>query len=222
MKKLLFVMLLIVGVSLANAQTPCSKGTKYRGCKACGSATSKKGQTLNVLKNRDDAATNPAEVTVAEIRKPSNNTGHFDSSQEVSVTGYVASLDRGGFKESCNCGREDLRDIHINIVATKAERNNRTKFVVVEITPRWQEKLDMDDSDYFAMLNKLKSEIVGKRVRFEGWMLYDSYHVTESKSTGKTTTPTCKDDGNDPKPCIWRASPWEVHPVTKYTVVSAP
>jgi hypothetical protein len=140
----------------------------------------------------------------------------------VSVTGYVASLDKGGFKESCNCGRQDLRDIHINIVAKASERNNKTKFVVVEITPRWQEKLNLDDSDYNAMLQEVKTQILHKFVRFEGFMMSDSFHITESKNTAAPGTPKCKDDGNDPKPCVWRATTWEVHPVTAYTVVPAP
>ena len=156
MKRLLCLAFLIAVACVAvTGQTPCSKGTKFRNCKACGSATSAKGQNLNVLKNRDEAATNPQEVTVAEIRKKANNTGHFDPSQKVSVTGYVASLDKGGFKESCNCGRTDLRDIHINIVAKASEQNDKTKFVVVEITPRWQERLELDDSNYNAMLDIL-------------------------------------------------------------------
>jgi hypothetical protein len=223
MKKILFLVLLIVGVSSAvQAQAPCSQGTKFRNCKACGSATSAKGQKLNVLKNRGDAPTDPQEVTVAEIRDPANNTGHFDPAQQVRVTGYVASLDKGGFKESCNCGRTDLRDIHINIVAKASERNNKTKFVVVEITPRWQEKLNLDDSDYNAMLQEVKTQILHKFVRFEGFMMSDSFHITESKNTAAAGTPRCKDDGHDPKPCVWRATTWEVHPVTAYTVVPAP
>jgi cell division protein YceG involved in septum cleavage len=223
MKKLFLLVLLIVGVSLAvQAQAPCSKGTKFRNCKACGSATSPKGQNLNVLKNRDDAASNPEEVTVAEIRNPANQTGHFDPTQQVSVIGYVASLDKGGFQETCNCGRSDLRDIHINIVAKASERNDKTKFVVVEITPRWQEKLGMDDSAYNAMVAKLKTEIRHKWVKFDGWMMSDTYHITESKNTAKTTTPTCKNPDTDPSPCVWRATTWEVHPVTAYTVVPAP
>jgi hypothetical protein len=223
MKKILFLMFLIVGVSFAvQAQTPCSQGTKFRNCKACGSATSAKGQKLNVLKNRDEAATNPQEVTVTEIRNPANNTGHFHPAQPVQVTGYVASLDKGGFKEACNCGRADLRDIHINIVAKASERNNKTKFVVVEITPRWQEKLNLDDSDYHAMLQQVKNQILHKFVTFEGFMMSDSFHVTESKNTAAAGTPTCKDDGHDPTPCVWRATTWEVHPVTAYTVVPAP
>lgn len=223
MKRLFFLVLLIAGVSFAaQAQAPCSQGTKFRNCKACGSATSAKGQKLNVLKNRDEEATSPQEVTVAEIRKKANDTGHFDPTQPVSVTGYVASLDKGGFQESCNCGRADLRDIHINIVAKASERNNKTKFVVVEITPRWQQKLNLDDSNYDAMLNKVKTQIVHKWVKFEGWMMSDSFHISESKNTANPSTPTCKDDGNDPKPCVWRATTWEVHPVTAYTVVPAP
>jgi len=223
MRKLMLLAFLIGAVCFASqGQTPCSKGTKFRNCKACGSATSVKGQNLNVLKNRDEEATDPQVVTVAEIRKKANNTGHFHPSQKVSVTGYVASLDKGGFEESCNCGRDDLRDIHINIVANESEKNDKTKFVVVEITPRWQQKLQLDDSHYDAMLQALKDKIRHKFVRFEGWMLSDSFHVTESKNTAAAGTPTCKDDGHDPKPCVWRATTWEVHPVTKYTVVTAP
>jgi hypothetical protein len=175
-----------------------------------------------VQKNNGRKATTPHRVTVEEIRDPANNVGRFGPKQQVWVTGFVASLDKGGNKESCNCGREDLRDIHINIVASPSERNNKTKYVVVEITPRWQARFNLDDSDYDAMLEKVRGEIEGKWVRFEGWMLSDSFHVSESKSTAKSTTPTCKDDGNDPRPCVWRATPWEVHPVTSYRVVSGP
>jgi len=175
-----------------------------------------------VLKNRGRSASNPNEVTVAEIRNPANNSGQFSPGQQVWVTGFVASLDKGGNKESCNCGRDDLRDIHINIVASPSERNDKTKYVVVEITPRWQARLNLADSDYDAMLEEVRGQIEGKWVKFEGWMLSDSFHVTESKSTAKSTTPTCQDDGNDPRPCVWRATPWEVHPVTKYTVVTGP
>src|SRR6185436_11812768 len=160
MKRLLsFGFLFVTACVAVQGQTPCSKGTKFRNCKACGSATTTKGQNLNVLKNRDEEATSPQDVTVEEIRKKANNAGHFNPTQKVSVTGYVASLDKGGFQESCNCGRIDLRDIHINIVANASERNDKTKFVVVEITPRWQQKLQLDDSHYDAMLQALKDKI---------------------------------------------------------------
>lgn len=223
MKRLFSLLLLTTVTSIAvPAQNPCMQGTKYRGCRACGSATSIKGKRLNVLKNRNAPATNPQQITIAQIRNPANDSGHFNPNQQVSLTGFVASLDNGGYKESCNCGREDLRDIHINVVANPSERNDKAKWVVVEITPRWQARLQLDDSNYEAMLATLRSQIVGKWVRFEGWMLADSYHAKESKNTAPPGTPTCLDDGNDPRPCIWRSSRWEVHPVTKYTVVIGP
>src|SRR5205809_658491 len=131
MKRLLLLTVLAVGAALSvQAQTPCSQGQPYRGCKACGSAKSAKGQNLNVLK-----------------------------------------------------------------------------------------KLGLHDSDYAAMKKAVADQIVGKRVKFEGWMLSDSFHVSESKNTAKPSTPTCQDNGSDPKPCVWRATTWEVHPVTKFTVV---
>jgi hypothetical protein len=76
----------------ASAQAPCSQGQSFRGCKACRTAKSKKGQTLNVQKNRGAKATHPHEVTIAEIRDPANNTGKFDPNQRVWVRAFVASI----------------------------------------------------------------------------------------------------------------------------------
>lgn len=221
MKKLFLLVVLLSAISFnAYAQGLCSQGTKYRNCRACGSATSTKGRALNLLKNRDAKANHPQKITVEQIR--ASNTAGLVSDKQVWVTGFVASLDKGGNQETCNCGRTDLRDIHINIVAKESERNDKTKYVVVEITPRWQAKLNLDDSDYDAMLEQVKNEIEHKWVKFEGWLMSDSYHVLESYNTAQLNTPVCKDDGHDPDPCIWRATTWEVHPVTKYTVVHAP
>src|SRR5215469_4665944 len=68
----------------------------------------------------------------------------------------------------------------------------------------------------------VESQIGGKWVKFQGYMMDDWVHKAESKNTANPSTPTCKDDGNDPKPCVWRATTWEVHPVTAYTVVPGP
>jgi len=122
----------------------------------------------------------------------------------------ISVVRHGGFKESCNCNREDLRDIHINVVAAESEKDDETKYVIVEFSPRWEKKFDLDDSDYNAMLQTVKGQIEGKWVKSEGYMLYDYFHANASESLrpGKA--------GN------WRATPWEVHPVTTYTVVPQP
>ena len=200
----------------------CSEGTSYRSCPACGTGSSQKIRALNVLKNRGTAVTSPEKVTVQEIRDPAN-TGKFTPTKQVWVTGFVATVDPGGFKETCNCKRADLRDVHINVVADPSEANDKTKYVVVEFTPRWEKKFNFDDSDYEAMRQAVQHQIGGKWVKFEGWMMFDFIHEKESASTAAPGTPVCNDsDPHQKKPCVWRGTPWEVHPVTAYKVVSGP
>jgi hypothetical protein len=212
------------------AQDPCADGTPFRNCRACGRAKktpdnpsghiSDRAKRLNVQKNRSDKATHPEELTVADIRSASSENA-CSPLKQVWVKGYVASLVPGGYRESCNCGKVALRDIHINIVADPSEKNNQSKYVIVEITPRWQEQFGLDDSDYDAMFQKVSQELRHKWVRFEGWMIYDYIHANQSKST-QPQLPTCPNDGEQHSDCNWRGTPWEVHPVTKYTVVSGP
>jgi hypothetical protein len=199
----------------------CSQGTAYRNCPACGKTTSGPHQKLNVLKNRNVAVTDPQKITVQEVRDPANDSV-FTTDRKVWVTGFVASIDDGGNQETCNCKRPDLRDVHINIVADPSEANDKTQYVVVEFTPRWEKRFNFDDSDYPAMKQAVISQIGGKWVKFEGYLLTDWVHKADAKNTAKPNTPTCQDDGNDPSPCVWRAATWEVHPVTKYAVVPGP
>ncbi len=221
-RRLAFTTLLLVfGVATgAVPQDPCSQGAAYRNCPACGTAKTKKAQELNVNKNREEKATAPEQITVQEIRDPKNN-GKFKPKKQVWVTGYVASVVSGGNQESCNCARDDLRDIHINIVAKASEASNQSKYVVVEFTPRWQQKFGLNDSNYQKMLKAVRSQIEHKWVKFEGWMLYDFMHENGSKST-QPKQKTCPNDGRMHSGCNWRATPWEVHPVTSYTVTTAP
>jgi hypothetical protein len=48
---------------------------------------------------------------------------------------------------------------------------------------------------------------VGHWVQFEGWLYFDLGHATEAENTAR---------GN---PENWRATAWELHPVTKITVL---
>ena len=225
--------LLLITISVY-AQDPCLKGTPYRGCRACGKARrthenpqgriSKQTKSLNVQKNRDEKATNPKVLTVQTIRdrQPPANNG-FAPKEQVEIIGFVAGLDDGGDKESCNCGRDDLRDLHINVVAAPEEVGDLTRYVVVEITPRWQKTFGLNDSDYKAMKETVRLKLAGKWVRFRGWILYDIIHRKESKSTAAPTTPTCTGHFPEPiTPCIWRATPWEVHPVTSFQILPGP
>ena len=200
----------------------CSQGTPYRNCPACGSKTrDAKHLTLNVNKNRGTAVTSPKKITVEAMRDPANNTGKFTPTKQVSVTGFVAGVDPGGMPETCNCKRPDLRDVHINIVANASEVGDQSKYVVVEFTPRWEKKFHFNDSNYDVMLAAVKAQIEGKFVKFDGWMLYDFIHANASQSTSPNQ-PACPNDGQQHPNCNWRATPWEVHPVTAFTVVTGP
>ncbi len=201
---------------------PCSQGTPYRGCPACGSKTNDaKHLNLNVNKNRGTAVTNPQKITVQEIRDPANDQGVFTPNKQVWVTGFVASVDPGGMPETCNCKRKNLRDVHINIVADPSEVGDQSKYVVVEFTPRWEKKFNFNDSNYDAMRQAVTTQIGGKWVKFSGWMLYDFIHANASQSTSPNQ-PVCPNDGQQHPNCNWRATPWEVHPVTAYTIVTGP
>ena len=199
--------------------SPCSQGTPYRNCRACGTTSNAQHQKLNVLKNRDVAVTNPRNKTVQDIRNPN---GNFSTSDKVLVTGFVASVDPGGLQETCNCKRIDLRDVHINIVADPSEVGDKTKYVIVEFTPRWEKTFGFDDSNYDAMRSAVQTKVGGKWVKFQGYMMDDWVHKKEAKNTADPGTPTCTDSPSDPTPCVWRATTWEVHPVTAYSVVPGP
>ena len=196
--------------------TPLSSNSQnaFKGCKAEGRAKktkknpkgtiSAKTKAQNRLKNRDDGPTSSetdSEVTLAELLKKSKNS-KFQATQGVEITGYVVSVSPGGSQESCNCGRKDLQDIHIDVVLKKSDAANNRKHFIVEITPKFQVTL--------GKLKDVRKQIKGKWVKFTGWLFYDSIHADEAENTAPGR------DGN------WRATAWEVHPVSKFEIVQAP
>ena len=213
MKKQLLVLSLIslaailplpaVGI---RAQTSCLGGTPYRDCPACGTARSRRGKQDNVLKNRDDSATNTKVLKVADLRDPLKNNSLYPN-MEVEVTGYVVNVVQGDSGETSNCGRRDLTDIVIEIADGWEPGMEPRRHVILEITPRWQQKLGLDNEDYRAMVEKFRRETERKWVTFRGWMFFDSTYIDQSETT------------NPGNATNWRATPWEIHPVTYYEVL---
>lgn len=205
---LLVIFLLLSAVSV-NAQCPPDRGTPYRGCSACGKVLSVRAQRDNLLKNRDQKAEQVIALSLKDIRDPKRD-GSFAPDMAVEVTGYVAGVVSGGVKETANCGRPDLRNLRMLIVASPNEARNATKYVIFEITPRWQKNFGWDDSNFRLLLENAKNLFEGKWVTFRGWMFYNYSFVDEAQSTN----PGIGD--------VWRATPWEVHPVTSYTILAGP
>ncbi|HMG74891.1 MAG TPA: hypothetical protein VK582_15425 [Pyrinomonadaceae bacterium] len=194
-----------------NAQAPCSSGVPYRGCPACGTARSVKAQEDNTLKNRNQPplANEVQPKTVDDLRNPAYDK-KFYPDLAVEVTGYVAAVVPGAVKETANCRRTDLRDVIIALVASPTEVGNDRKYVVLEISPYWQKQLGFDDSNYSLMLKEVSKKLEGKWVTFRGWLFNDYIHIDEAESTypGNRTN--------------WRATTWEIHPVTDYKILSGP
>ena len=199
----LFAFLLLYPVAIYS-QSP------FDGCAPEGkrkkTATNKTGKVpakeaaMNRMKNRDEVGTIDHSITIQDLIDSPEETD-LDQTKAVEITGFVADVIEGTPNETCNCARSDIADIHIDIVAKQADRNNNDKYVIVEISPRFKEEL--------GDMKSVRNKIVGKWVKFTGWLTYDYKHRSNARNVKKT--------GN-----IWRATAWEVHPVTKFKVVLAP
>lgn len=136
------------------------------------------------------------------------------------VIGYLYYAQKGGTSESSNCqlGGPDEIDFHIglgfdaNLAAKLAAKQKLTPeekkaltqdSMIVEMTPHWRARFQPDWS-----LDLLKPA-VGHQVKVVGQLLVDNEHYD-----GKDD---CAYKGANPDTC-WRASVWELHPVTGFEV----
>jgi hypothetical protein len=186
-------------------------GTK---CPPEGTAASAPFKTLNALKNRN-APPKPGDmdhlVSLAAMIAPGADDTRFNPKNGVTVTGYVMEVTVGG-KESCNCKATNPidRDTHIALSLSKTAKKNQR--VIVEVTPRLRKQMKAQGVDWSTdTLKKTAGKgIKGKWVEVTGWLLFDFAHTdgAENSSPGK--------QGN------WRATCWEVHPVTSIKVLAGP
>lgn len=163
-----------------------------------------------MLKNRDAAPGwadfDPA-ITLAAILAPGNDISRWSTSQAASITGYVIDVHPGGI-ETVNCHARDLagRDTHIEIALNPGAPE--TARMIVEVTPRWRARMASVGIDWSTAT--LERALTGHWVTFTGWMLYDAEHVAQSENTA----PGRASD--------WRATAWEIHPVTWIAYAPAP
>ena len=114
----------------------------------------------------------------------------------------MVEVSEGGI-EAANCYSYRERDVHIN-VALRADAP-RTEWVVVEVTPRARRRASERGADWSA--EGLRRLLSGHWCCFEGWLLFDREHADESEHTAPVAR------GN------WRATAWELHPVTSIAVL---
>jgi hypothetical protein len=181
-------------------------------CGLEGTANSEGMKDLNRHKNRwalpDESDIDP-EVSLTAMLAPGKDINRFDQEKAAKIQGFVIDVKPGGM-ETCNCGADDpdLKDTHIELaLAAEAPEIQR---VIVEVTPRLRKlmKIKMPDADWTTPA--LQTKFKGQWVEVTGWLTFDTAHIKQAENTNPGH------EGN------WRATCWEIHPVTNITPVAAP
>lgn len=185
---------------------------KYVDCPAQGMtrATGETGKRYlenNRMKNRFRApAKIDRSVTLAKLLQPGDDENRWSTTKDipVQITGYVAFAIQNWEGEGCNCYKRDENhsDTHVDLVLSPADYNDLTKHVVVELTPRTKYLGRMAGKDWST--GGLIRQFMHKKVTVTGYLLYDFGHKLQARNTNP----------KDPKKRNWRATAWEVHPVT--------
>ncbi len=176
-----------------------------RNCPAAGIAISQTTRDLHRLKNRTSLPRQidfDDRVSLSNMLHPGDDRTRWSSARAARVEGYVVSIAKGGI-EWTNCYLPCSRDTHI-YVALRPDAPAREQ-IVFEITPRIETAARREGRDWSE--ETLKRELLGHWCSFEGWLFFDSDHAAASTNTALSSTN------------IWRATAWEIHPVTNFQVI---
>jgi hypothetical protein len=184
----------------------------FDGCPMTGDAKQPEAIELNPLKNR---YTDPQQsdfdgtVTLAAILQPGNDEGRWSTAKAAELTGFVYNVKVGG-NETCNCHASDPphRDTHVELTLDDSpESTAPSRRVIVEVTPRIRRAMQATGVDWSTA--GLQQAILHKWIKVQGWMFFDAEHANASENTNPNGTSN------------WRATAWEIHPITSLQVVDA-
>jgi hypothetical protein len=215
MKKMCLFLLLVFVISTSYAPPPDKDYTSIliNGV-ACGphgdAKTTGREYQSNVFKNRFDfpkANEIDGSIDLGKIEKAKEGENGFSPQKAVNVEGYVYDVKVGG-TETCNCHAGDplLKDTHIELIVDP-DKDGQEKRVIVEVTPRIRQMMEEQGIDWST--ENLKKTMKHQYVRIQGWLFYDVSHDKENFADDP-------DDNVGRK--NWRATSWEVHPVTAIEV----
>lgn len=183
----------------------------FNGCGMEGDARALGVRALDRLKNR---YTQPgpeqidSTITLAAILARGNDISRWKVKEGAEIVGYVWDVKPGGI-ESTNCrARDDAdRDTHIELVLDPMHSDSSAR-MIVEVTPRWRYMMRERGADWST--RALRDQFLGRWARVRGWMLFDSEHKGNSENTAPQ------------RAANWRATAWEIHPVTSIEIVARP
>jgi hypothetical protein len=176
-----------------------------RNCPSAGIALTSGRRHIHRLKNRTafpQASDFDSRVTLAALLQPGDDTNRWSTDRAARVQGQVIDVAYAG-AEAANCFSPCRRDIHI-LIATYAGAA-KSEQVVLEVTPKLSDWVVQQGIDWSE--EALRAQLIGHWCEFEGWLFFDTGHAEESENISPG------------RPANWRATAWEVHPITKITVL---
>jgi hypothetical protein len=188
-------------------------------CGLDGTARSAAGKALSRLKNRHSIPGQSdikSMITLAAMLQPGYDATRFQSTAAATITGYVNDVKFGGEKEVCNCGMRQPNDRDTHIELGLSANSPPTERVIVEVTPRLRAMMKQGGVDWSTVTLQGQNPanpsggIRHKWVEVTGWMMFDTMHVDQAENTNP---------GNSTN---WRATCWEIHPVTRIRVLASP
>ena len=211
MKRLIILLPLCYLFLGANAQVPPPNMDVFDGCGMDGSAKTANLKKLNQMKNRYAVPQDNQldhSITLSAMLAPGDDKTRWSSTSGAEVTGFILDVKPGG-GETCNCGKTDAAhiDAHIELVLNSSD-TAATQSVVVEVTPRLRAIMGASGTDWST--KTLQKQFRHKWVKVRGWMTFDSQHASAAENT------------NPGGASNWRATAWEIHPVTDIQSVAAP
>lgn len=174
-------------------------------CPSVGIALTSRARNLHRLKNRTafpQATDFDSQVTLDALLQRGDDSNRWSTDRAARIQAYVMDVAYAG-AEATNCFSPCRRDIHIAVSTGKDAP--KTAQVIVEVTPNLRDWATGQGIDWSEQT--LQQQLVGHWCEFEGWLYFDVGHAEEAENT------TPNRAGN------WRATAWEIHPVTKITVV---
>jgi hypothetical protein len=175
-------------------------------CPLEGNAKRNSDRQLNRLKNRykfpepDDFI---AQFTWQTLTSGDDDRSNFRVEKAAKLQGYLLLVKRAG-KETCNCNSKTAEFVDFHLVLTPNKLQTEAHYrVVTEVTARMRTQMKAQGIDWsYETLKKMQ----GKIVEIEGWLFYDYRHGEQASNIRPMGEST-------------RATVWEIHPVTKITLI---
>jgi len=174
-------------------------------CPNAGIAFTKHARQLHILKNRTalpESSDFDSRITLNSLLQSGDDKDRWQTNHAARIQGEVIDVAYAR-PEATNCFSPCRRDIHILIATQKQARKNEQ--VVLEVTPNlrdWAAKQGIDWTE-----GSLRTQLIGHWCEFAGWLYFDVDHAKDSENTAALN------------PNNWRATAWELHPVTEITVI---